>query len=167
MAAKGVLNINPAEVKIGSILDLLAGIFAGHEASRGKHLDLAGTNADETILTDHSRLVRVLTNMFTNAFEATPAGGTVRLWTRGDADSIEFCVWNEGVIPKPVALQIFCRSFSTKKGPVRVGTFSMKLFGERYLGGKVGFTSTDADGTIFSDSTTQGSPRNKSRQDLG
>ena len=151
MAAKGVLNINPAEVKIGSILDLLAGIFAGHEASRGKHLDLAGTNADETILTDHSLVVRVLTNMLTNAFEATPAGGTVRLWTRGDADSIEFCVWNEGVIPKPVALQIFCRSFSTKEGTGRgVGTFSMKLFGERYLGGKVGFTSTDADGTIFS-----------------
>ena len=151
MAERGVLQISPAEVKVESVLEALQGVFAGHEVSRGKRLDLAGANGDEKILTDGALVTRVLTNMVTNAFEATPAGGTVRLWTRGDTDSIEFCVWNEGEIPKPTAVQIFFRSFSTKEGTGRgIGTFSMKLFGERYLGGKIGFTSTEADGTIFS-----------------
>lgn len=160
MAEKGVLNLSLAEVRIGSILEVLEGIFAGHEVSRGKHLDLARTNGGEKTLTDGSLVTRVLTNMVTNAFEATPAGGTVRLWTRGDADSLEFCVWNEGVIPKSTALQIFCRSFSTKEGSGRgIGTFSMKLFGERYLGGKVRFTSTDSGGTIFSLSLPRQAPK--------
>ena len=151
MAERGVLQISPEEVKVESILDALQGIFAGHEVGRGKRLDLAGADGGEKILTDGTLVTRVLTNMVINAFEATPPGGTVRLWTRGDANSLEFSVWNQGVIPKPTALQIFSRSFSTKEGSGHgMGAFSMKLFGERYLGGKVRFTSTEADGTIFS-----------------
>ena len=151
MAEKGTLNINLAEVGVAGILEVLEGVFVGHEAGRGKHFDAAGMDGNEKILTDDSLVIRVLANMITNAFEATPAGGTVRLWTRSRKDSLEFCVWNQGVIPEPVALQIFYRSFSTKEGTGRgIGTFSMKLFGERYLGGQVRFTSTESEGTIFS-----------------
>ncbi len=151
MAEKGVLSIRPAEVKVEAILESLEGIFVGHQVRREKRLEITRTNSGETILTDDSLVVRVLTNMLMNAFEATPAGGIVRVWTHGNSDSCEFCVWNEGVIPSHIALQIFCRSFSTKGGSGRgIGTFSMKLFGERYLGGKVSFISKQPEGTIFS-----------------
>jgi sensor histidine kinase regulating citrate/malate metabolism len=60
-------------------------------------------------------------------------------------------VWNGGAIERSVASQIFKRSFSTKPGRGRgLGTFSMKLFGERYLGGVVSLHSTERDGTTFS-----------------
>jgi signal transduction histidine kinase len=49
-----------------------------------------------------------------------------------------------------VQLQIFQRSFSTKASSGRgIGTHSMKLLGERYLGGRVEFTSRDGEGTTF------------------
>jgi sensor histidine kinase regulating citrate/malate metabolism len=64
----------------------------------------------------------------------------VRLQVSADERNCEFSVWNAGGIPKPIALQIFRRSFSTKATKGRgLGTFSMKLFGERYLGGTVRF----------------------------
>jgi len=151
MAEQGTLDLNLTEAKVGSIVEVLEGLFAGHEASQSKQFDVAGTSQEETILTDESLVTRILSNMITNAFEATPLGGTVRMWTHSRPESLEFCVWNDGVIPKPVALQIFSRSFSTKEGTGRgIGTFSMKLFGERYLGGEVRFTSTETEGTVFS-----------------
>jgi sensor histidine kinase regulating citrate/malate metabolism len=53
-------------------------------------------------------------------------------------------------MPKEVQLQIFQRSFSTKAQVGRgIGTYSIKLFAEQYLGGKVYFTSQEPDGTSF------------------
>jgi len=59
-------------------------------------------------------------------------------------------VWNEGVIPESVKLQIFQRSFSTKANAGRgIGTYSVKLFVEKYLGGKVNFVSNPENQTSF------------------
>jgi len=53
-------------------------------------------------------------------------------------------------MPHNVQLQIFQRSFSTKAQTGRgIGTYSIKLLGEQYLGGKVEFTSREPDGTAF------------------
>ena len=42
------------------------------------------------------------------------------------------------------------RSFSTKADTGRgIGTYSMRLFGQRYLGGRVDFTSEEPEGTTF------------------
>ena len=65
-------------------------------------------------------------------------------------DEVLFSVHNEQVMPEDVQIQIFQRSFTTKGQPGRgVGTYSMKLFGERYLGGRVSFVSRTPDGTTF------------------
>jgi signal transduction histidine kinase len=46
--------------------------------------------------------------------------------------------------------RIFQRSFSTKASRGRgLGTYGMKLFGERHLGGRVSFTTGEAEGTVF------------------
>jgi sensor histidine kinase regulating citrate/malate metabolism len=61
-----------------------------------------------------------------------------------------FAVHNPDVMPEAVQLQVFQRSFSTKEPSGRgIGTYSMKLFGERYLGGKVDFVSREPEGTTF------------------
>jgi sensor histidine kinase regulating citrate/malate metabolism len=46
-------------------------------------------------------------------------------------------------------LQIFQRSFSTKGAGRGLGTYSIKLLGERYLHGTVSFASSAEQGTIF------------------
>ena len=69
----------------------------------------------------------------------------------GHEGGVRFTVRNEGVIPPMVQEHIFQRSFSTKAQYGRgLGTYSMKLLGERYLGGKVSFVSNAECGTVFS-----------------
>jgi signal transduction histidine kinase len=88
--------------------------------------------------------------MLTNAFEATPPKGQVRLHVEAERQALNFHVWNAVPIPQEVAMRIFQRHFSTKSEDGRgLGTFSMKLLGERVLGGQVSFTSTESKGTTF------------------
>jgi sensor histidine kinase regulating citrate/malate metabolism len=96
-------------------------------------------------------LVRVLTNMIKNALEAIFDGETVRVRFERQGGDPVFLVHNPGAVPPEVAMRIFQRSFSTKKGKGRgIGTYSMKLFGEKFLGGKVSFQTSEKGGTIFS-----------------
>lgn len=88
--------------------------------------------------------------MIINALEASDEEATVRLTTRVEPTHITWEVWNDGFIPDQIQKRVFQRHFSTKANFGRgLGTFSMQLFGERYLKGKVSFTSTAADGTTF------------------
>jgi signal transduction histidine kinase len=88
--------------------------------------------------------------MVTNALEATEPGGTVKVFIEPGGNSVTFCVWNRKHIPQKDALRIFTRNFTTKKQPGHgLGTYSMKFFGETILGGIVGFTSTELEGTTF------------------
>jgi signal transduction histidine kinase len=52
-------------------------------------------------------------------------------------------------MPESVRLQVFKRSFSTKGSDRGLGTYSIKLLTENYLGGEVGFASEEGNGTTF------------------
>ncbi len=86
-----------------------------------------------------------------NALEAVAPGETVTTYCSNTEDKITFYVHNPGVMSREVQLQLFQRSFSTKAAEGRgIGTYSVKLFGERYLKGKVAFSSNETEGTVFS-----------------
>jgi signal transduction histidine kinase len=102
------------------------------------------------IWTDRRLLMRVLGNMLKNALEATSKDQTVSIDCHDLGQEVVFAVHNSEVIPEQVQLQMFQRSFSTKGQPGRgIGTYSMKLLGEQYLGGRVGFVSNPQAGTTF------------------
>ena len=98
---------------------------------------------------DRTILIRILKNMVKNALEASEPGQVVTLSAEQKDTSVRFNVHNEGFIPRNIQLQIFKRSFSTKGSDRGLGTYSMKLLGERYLKGKIGFTSDENHGTDF------------------
>lgn len=113
-----------------------------------------------TIQADRHLLQRVLGNMLKNALEATAAGNKVAIGCREQGGRVVFTVHNVEVMPDEVQLQIFQRSFSTKQQPGHgVGTYSMKLLGERYLGGTVDFVSREGEGTTFALSLPLGPAR--------
>lgn len=98
--------------------------------------------------TDHTMLGRVMGNLIKNAVEASREGMTVRVGADTRDGRVHLWVFNPTPMPRDVELQMFQRSFSTK-GPDRgLGAYSVKLFTERYLGGKVSFVSMAA-GTTF------------------
>jgi signal transduction histidine kinase len=106
---------------------------------------------DPYLVVSQPLLHRVLENMLKNALEATPAASVVRLFCDEDRDSITFHVWNEGTIPDIVIPHIFQRYYTTKIGIGHgLGTYSMKLIGEKYLQGKIRFTTSPDQGTVFS-----------------
>ena len=73
----------------------------------------------------------------------------VRLGCDTRDGQMEFWVQNDAVIPRSVQMRIFNRSFSTKGLGRGLGTYSIRLLTERYLGGTVDFTSAPEAGTVF------------------
>ena len=149
-AEKGTLMLERKLVESRAVLQRAVDILRDEWESKGRFVKVVGSAPGRAVLTDESLLMRVLVNMIKNALEATPADGTVKAWVEEFSDGCAFRVWNAGTIAPEIAIQVFKRSFSTKSGSGRgLGTFSMKLFGERYLGGGVGFESAAETGTTF------------------
>ena len=143
------LEVHTERVESLAFLHELLRVYAGNRVSEGRHIGIDPSAEEVTFSSDRTLLRRVVGNMLKNAFEAVRSGETVALNCRRDGDGVEFSVHNPGHMAPDAQLQVFQRSFSTK-GPGRgLGTYSMKLLSERYLGGTVSFTSTAEEGTTF------------------
>jgi len=148
-AESGELEVRVREIEPRAFLDDLRVLYAHHRAARDRAIALAGCDEGVRIRTDRVLLARVIGNLVKNALEASAPGQSVTLgFHRAPAPA--FTVHNDGVIPEDVRLQIFQRAFTTKGERGRgLGTYSVKLLGERYLGGTVEFSSSPAAGTSF------------------
>lgn len=150
-AERGDLSVEKQPTEASAILKNIYHLFSGYPQDHFKRLQIQIPDEHIFFETSMPLLSRVIANMVKNALEATVAGDTVKVWFEASGGSPSFHVHNPGVIPENMALQIFKRSFSTKASSGRgLGTYSMKLFGEKYLGGKVFFTTDPQKGTTFS-----------------
>ncbi|HEX9114842.1 MAG TPA: PAS domain-containing sensor histidine kinase [Anaerolineae bacterium] len=102
-----------------------------------------------SFVSDPVLLRRVLGNMIKNALEACQPGEQITFGCAERDDGLEFWVHNAAGMPRAVQLQVFQRSFSTKGTGRGLGTYSMKLLSERYLNGRIGFTTSPSEGTTF------------------
>jgi diguanylate cyclase (GGDEF)-like protein len=108
-------------------------------AARGKRLEVLD-GPEQTFFSDLGLLVRILVNLVKNALEATPWGGTVRVWHERTGDRPTFLVENPGALSFQAAERVFQLGFSTKDGADRgLGSFGARLLAERSLGAEVGF----------------------------
>lgn len=140
-----------SELPAAEILDELRSFSAIYAAAYQKEIVFPEQAPPVFVRTDLSLLLRVVCNMITNALEASEEGG-VKVWLEEhDEDSrLSFCVWNGQEIPPETARRVFQLHFSTKSGTGRgIGTYSMKLIGEKLLGGSVSFSSAALEGTVF------------------
>lgn len=148
-AESGELQPQPEAVVAADALKNVQQLYRNHPVANGRRVELDLGGAGWMVNADPAILQRVLANMVKNALEASRAGDVVWLGTDSDEKTGTFWCQNPGVIPREVALQIFQRSFSTKGRGRGIGTYSLKLLGERYLGGQVSFTTSAAEGTRF------------------
>jgi len=159
-AERGVFEPRMEEIDLATVLREVRELYAEHPVAQNKFLE-PGEEAACTVRSDGTIIRRVLGNLVKNALEATPEGGTVRTSCRDLGERVVLEVTNPGAMPREVQLQIFQRSFSTKAQRGRgIGTYSVKLFVERYLKGTVGFTSVEPGGTTFSVTLPKSSPGN-------
>jgi len=124
-------------------------LYREHPVALNRELCIDPQAEDIGVVGDRTLLSRVLCNLIKNALEACKTGETVTAGCTRQDGAVEFRVHNPGVMPREVQLQIFQRSFSTKGAGRGLGTYSIKLLTERYLQGRVSFTSTPEAGTTF------------------
>lgn len=148
-AENGDLEINPSRFLTDELLVGLISQTRSNRLSQGITIALAGDSRNLELESDPRLLVRVLGNMVLNALEASQPGQTVTLGCRDKGDRVELWVHNQTVIPPEVQLQIFNRSFSTRGENRGLGTYSIKMLSERYLGGRASFRSDQDRGTEF------------------
>lgn len=150
-AERGNLNVNIETKSVNEILSKAFELYKNHELIQGINYTCEYLNNDLIIETDEVLLIRSLGNLIKNALEAVNKKGNVKINALQNNGHILFNVINDSIIPDDIKLQIFQRSFSTKAKSGRgIGTYSVKLLVEQYLGGSVSFVSNNADGTIFS-----------------
>jgi signal transduction histidine kinase len=149
-AESGDLEISPRNLKSNAILDRIVRELHSSDVGRGKVLKVYPDSETIEMVSDPVLLRRVMVNLVKNALEATEPGGVVTLGCYESEDGAQFIVHNAGVMASEVQFQIFSRSFSTKGSGRGIGTYSIKLIGEKYLGGRVSFVSSLEAGTRFS-----------------
>ena len=148
-AERGELKASGSPVSSRGLMSEVAEMYARHKVAVKRTVVVADNLDDVDFVSDPALLRRILGNMTKNALEATPAGGTVTLSCSVARRAVKFTVHNPGCMPREVQLQVFKRSFSTKGAGRGIGAYSMKLFAEKYLGGSVGFSSSEEAGTSF------------------
>ncbi len=117
--------------------------------AKGKNIVVDEDSANIRLESDPTLLRRVLNNMVKNALEASNEGETVTLNAIQIGSQVKFSVHNPKFIPRDVEMQVFMRSFSTKGTQRGLGTYSMKILGEKHLGGVVDFETSVNKGTTF------------------
>lgn len=147
-AESGQLQLRVAPVRSLELLEDIAQLHRS-DVLQGRRIWIADDSCDVFFQSDKRLLSRVLRHMVKNGLEGSAEGDTVTLGCRLDDDRVQFWVQNRTYMPENVRLQIFVRSFSTKGAGRGLGTYTMKLLSERYLGGRLAFTSTEVEGTTF------------------
>ena len=148
-AERGELQLQLQEVNSTTLLKNLQKTYAKHELNTGKPIQISMDSSDFSFISDPVLLRRILGNMIKNAIEMNVPHDTITLSCKENENQIELTVHNNSVVPNKIKDQLFKRFYSTKGKGRGLGTYSMKLLGERYLNGKVGFTSSEEIGTTF------------------
>jgi len=143
------LIVNIREYSAFDMVDSVRKQIAFNPVIKSRKLEVCTICKDFMLKTDAALLKRILLNMAKNAAEASPENAQIKISCSAKPGKAVFSVNNEGTISEDVRMQIFQRSFSTKGAGRGLGTYSMKLFGENYLHGRVYFRTNDKQGTTF------------------
>ena len=150
-AESGDLSVNSVSIRSLDFLHEMLTCYKANLSEDSAQINLEDTSVDIMFVSDKTLLYRVIGNMLKNAIEASQPKEQVLAGCRLDGDRyICFWVQNSQFMHQDIQHQVFNRSFSTKGKGRGTGTYSMKLFTERYLKGKIAFSSNHNQGTIFS-----------------
>jgi signal transduction histidine kinase len=148
-AERNELQVSFSPENSAAIIESVVQPYRHQPLAEGKHIVVATGRPAFFFQTDKALLRRVLGNLLKNALEASKPGDTIEMGAEEKSERFVFWCSNPLPIPRAVQLQMFQRNFSTK-GPGRgVGTYSVRLLTERYLGGQVSLLSAPESGTRF------------------
>lgn len=145
-------RLQPPVLAAVNVSDLLRSRVALHEAeaeSRGIGVELVVESGGCEVRGDPQQLARVFENLARNAFEAMPAGGSLRITVSQDGDRVAISFADSGVgIPESAAGRLFTPFFTTKPNGTGLGLPICRRIVELH-GGTIGSTSRAGEGSTF------------------
>ncbi len=148
-AENGELSIEIQPVEIPHVITQIVNTYKNHNISKNRSIIIDEDSWSGELFTDATLLKRILGNMVKNALEASNENEAVTIRAAKNGAYVKFDVHNEGYMERKVQYRVFQRSFSTKGRDRGLGTYSIKLLTEKYLGGNASFRSSETGGTIF------------------
>jgi signal transduction histidine kinase len=148
-AEAGELSVRVATLEVADLVADVVQSYGHHPCADGRRLAIA-PGPPVTLDSDRTLIARVLGNLVKNALEAVPAGATVTVGHEVRDGGVVLRVSNPGAVAQDVRPHLFTRKASTKGEGRGLGTYSVRLLTEGYLGGQVSWTSDERDGTTVS-----------------
>lgn len=149
LAEEGSLDVELEDVALAPFVGELLAFFGKLPLAAGRTLrscPIVGGSAR----TDRKILRRVMSQLVTNALEATREGDIVNISCEQDAHGTRMAVHNPGAIPPHGQLLIFSRAYTTRSGAGRgVGLHYARMLTGYHLDGEIHFTSDEERGTTF------------------
>lgn len=146
-AESGELVPDRRRLALSGLCAEVTGLYARHPVSQGKRVAVVCEPVH--VVADRVLLRRILGNLLKNALEASRPGAVIALAVHRSGHNVLITVRNPGEMTVEVQHQVFRRYFSTKAASGRgIGTWSVKMLTERYLGGSVGFRCQDGETTF-------------------
>lgn len=149
LAEKNELDPKPTNVNVKEMMTDVIRLFREITSDRGITFKADAEHACESFVTDEAILKRVVINMIKNAVEASSEGDVITAGCEKTYIGLRIHVRNPAVMPENIKASVFKRAQSTKGAGRGLGTYSMRLLTERYLQGRIYFTSEDGQGTVF------------------
>ncbi|MCF7929871.1 MAG: HAMP domain-containing histidine kinase [Spirochaetales bacterium] len=131
------------------ILQAVQKMYAPIAEINGCTLLLEPERSDRTFSSDFVLVRRIIGNLTKNAIEAAAEGAEIRLGAGETEARVTFQIKSPTPIPSDIQNSLFQKRISSKGETRGLGTYSVKLFTEDYLGGEVGFTTSPEEGTVF------------------
>lgn len=149
-AEKSEYQLNLIEINAGSLVKEVAEYYLRKDTGFNKVINIDTNDQNIRAISDKSLLRNSLEIILKNALEASSYNQHVTIsYEENDDEKVIFKVHNESYIPEIVQKKIYQRSFSTKEKNRGFGTYTLKIFVEKYLQGNVYFESNPKDGTNF------------------
>lgn len=138
-AESGALQVAMADVDLRALAEEVAGLIGNNPVAQRRAITIVGSGQWRT---DRVLLRRILVNLVKNACEAIYEGDSVTVKLGTYPHGALIVVENPGEMSAEAQAKIFKRSFSTKASSGRgIGSWSVRLLTERYLGGRVSCVS--------------------------
>nr|WP_319495380.1 hybrid sensor histidine kinase/response regulator [uncultured Desulfobacter sp.] len=146
--------VNVTPVDIMPVFDRISTAFGKSMAQKQVQLNISinGAPADADtpciISCDEMLFYIMINNLFSNALEASPNGGSVAIRILGPArGDIKIEIENQGLIPKPIRHKFFDKFVTYGKSQgTGIGTYSAKLMAQLH-GGSIHFSLSKQTGT--------------------
>ncbi|TDS86905.1 sensor histidine kinase [Nesterenkonia aurantiaca] len=166
-AEEGRLNLRPAPIEVGELLDAASGQIRARYESAGVHLIIkAGPRARATTISvDRDRIGQVLTNLLDNALHHTDPEDEVLLSARTSRSSVSFEVADNGhgidAVHLPHIFERFYRADSARErshGGSGIGLAIVRSIVTAHHGSVGVFSEGTGSGSVFTVELPQSAP---------